>query len=201
MVIIELDHVLAAQFALEHLKKLGHTNIAFIKGQSFSSDTAVRWRAIAKVAAELGVKLSPKLTVQLEETGIGTEPGRVATTKLLERGEPFSAVFAFNDHSAIGAIAALGAAGLRVPEDVSVVGFDDIPSAAMHHPALTTVRQPLQEMGRVAAATLLQMLREPTEYAGRTIGILPTFVERGSTALARASRSAHKPILLRTRER
>lgn len=201
MVIIELDHVLAAQFALEHLKKLGHTNIAFIKGQSFSSDTAARWRAIVRVAAELGVKINPKLTVQLEETGIGTEPGRVATTKLLERGEPFSAVFAFNDHSAIGAVAALSAAGLRVPDDVSVVGFDDIPSAATHYPALTTVRQPLQEMGRVAAATLLQMLREPAENAGRTIRILPTFVERGSTASARASRGAHQPILIRARER
>lgn len=200
MVNIELDHTLAAHYALEHLKKLGHTQIAFIKGQNFSSDTQVRWRAITKVAAELGIKVNPRLTVQLEETGIGIEPGRVATVKLLERGETFSAIFAFNDHSAIGAVMALREAGIDVPSQVSVIGFDDIPSAATNNPALTTVRQPLQEMGRVAASTLLQMLRNPEEdHVGRTISVLPTFIERQSTAIAPEKKKMQEPVLLRSR--
>lgn len=195
---IELDHTLAAHQALEHLKKLGHTRIAFIKGQSFSSDTQIRWRAITRVASELGMKIYPKLTVQLEENGIGAEPGRVATMKLLERNEPFTAIFAFNDHSAIGAVVALREAGLDVPRDVSVVGFDDIPSAATNNPALTTVRQPLQEMGRVAATTLLQMLQTPAERQRRSILVLPTFVERNSTAIASTVRKARTPLLIRS---
>ncbi|MBS1814170.1 MAG: LacI family DNA-binding transcriptional regulator [Acidobacteria bacterium] len=195
---IELDHTLAAHQALEHLKKLGHSRIAFIKGQSFSSDTQTRWRAIIRVAGELGIEILPKLTVQLEENGIGVEPGRVATMKLLERNEPFTAIFAFNDHSAMGAIVALREAGRDVPNDVSVVGFDDIPSAATNNPGLTTVRQPLQEMGRVAASTLLQMLRSPEEHQRRSILVLPTFVERNSTALAAAVRKTRTPTLIRS---
>lgn len=199
MVNIELDHILAAHQALEHLKKLGHKRIAFIKGQSFSSDTHARWRAITRVAAELEMQVLPRLTVQLEETGLGFEPGRVATMKLLERNEPFTAIFAFNDHSAIGAIVALREAGLNVPNDISVIGFDDIPSAATNDPALTTVRQPLQEMGRAAATSLLQMLRSEDERSGKTISVLPTFVERNSTAEARDVRALRSPVLLRSR--
>lgn len=195
---IELDHVLAAHYALEHLKRLGHTRIAIIKGQSFSSDTQVRWRAICKVASEIGIEIHPRLTVQLEETGLGSEPGRVATMKLIKRGESFSAIFAFNDHTAMGAIAALREAGMAVPEQVSVVGFDDIPGAATHNPPLTTVHQPLQEMGRVAATELLQMVRGGTRSeAPRTIRILPTFIERKSTAVAAHMRKAVQPIVLR----
>ncbi|MCV5779074.1 substrate-binding domain-containing protein, partial [Escherichia coli] len=77
---------------------------------------------------------------------------------LLARGENFTAVFAFNDISAIGAIRALEEMGLRVPADVSVLGFDDIYAAAFHNPALTTIRQPLFEMGKLAAETLLRQL-------------------------------------------
>jgi LacI family transcriptional regulator len=195
---IELDHLLAAHYALEHLKRLGHTRIAIIKGQSFSSDTQPRWRAICKVASEIGITIHPRLTVQLEETGLGLEPGRVATTKLIERGESFSAIFAFNDHTAMGAIMALHEAGLTVPGQVSVVGFDDIPGAAIHNPPLTTVRQPLHEMGRVAATELLQMVRNGTRNeVSRTIRILPTFIERESTAVAAHVRKSMEPILLR----
>jgi DNA-binding LacI/PurR family transcriptional regulator len=195
---IELDHSLAAHYALEHLKRLGHTRIAIIKGQSFSSDTQVRWRAICKVAAEIGVEIHPRLTVQLEETGLGAEPGRVATRKLIERGEKFSAIFAFNDHTAMGAITALREAGITVPGQVSVVGFDDIPGAAIHNPPLTTVRQPLHEMGRVAATELLEMLRGGMQSeTPRTIHILPTFIERQSTAVAEQVRKRMQPVVLR----
>jgi DNA-binding LacI/PurR family transcriptional regulator len=180
---IELDHLLAARYALEHLNRLRHREIAFIKGQSFSSDTLARWRAICKVAAEIGIEINPRLVTQLEDHGLGMEPGRAATVRLLERGVPFTAIFAFNDLTAIGAIMVLREAGIGVPEQVSVVGFDDILSAGTNNPPLTTVRQPLQEMGRVAASTLLQMIHsERQEWPKHPIRVLPTFVERQSTA-------------------
>jgi LacI family transcriptional regulator len=188
---LELDHVLAARYALEHLSRLGHKKIAFIKGQSFSSDTNARWRAICKVAAEIGVEINPRLVVQLEGSGLGSEPGRAATIRLLERGLPFTALFAFNDLTAIGAITVLREAGVDVPADVSVIGFDDIHSAATNNPPLTTVRQPLQEMGRIAATTLLQMIgKNQSEWPKEPIRVLPRFVERQSTAAAAHSSKA-----------
>ena len=88
------------------------------------------------------------------------EIGYIAAKNLLQKGRTFTALFAFNDISAIGAIHALQEAGLRVPEDVSVIGFDDIASAAFHNPPLTTIRQPLREMGRLAAEALLQRIEK-----------------------------------------
>jgi len=181
---IELDHLLAAHYALDHLHKLGHRRIAFIKGQSFSSDTKPRWKAICMVAAELGITVDPRLTVQLVGSGHGTELGRAAAVELIERGHSFTAIFAFNDLSAIGAITALHDAGMQVPAQVSVVGFDDILAAATNNPALTTVRQPLHEMGCTAATTLLQLIQgEPEDRPKGPIRILPTFVERQSTSV------------------
>ena len=187
---IELDHNLAARFALEHLHRLGHRQIALIKGQSFSSDTQVRWQSIVKVAAELGIYIDPRLVVALEGDDPTLEPGRVATHKLLATRSPFTAIFAFNDLSAMGAIVALREAGLDVPTQVSVVGFDDVMGASTNNPPLTTVHQPLQEMGRAAATALLQRIRNQRAAAGsptemsNSILVLPTFVERKSTAPA-----------------
>jgi LacI family transcriptional regulator len=132
----------AAMLAVEHLAKLGHRRIAFIKRQEFSSDTAVRWEAVRSAAAELGIEINDRLVVQLRGESPSPELGYLVTRKLLASGEPFTALFAFNDISAIGAIQALREAGRRVPEDVSVVGFDDIQSAAYQNPGLTTVKQP-----------------------------------------------------------
>jgi LacI family transcriptional regulator len=156
---VVLDHRRAAEVALHHLHQLGHRRIAFIKGQEFSSDTAIRWANIEKVARELGLAISPSLVTQLQGDSPTPEPGYQATRKLLSSGKPFTALFAFNDMSAMGAMRALREAGLRVPGDVSVVGFDDIQSAAYQNPALTTVRQPLKAMGRIAAETLLRRIR------------------------------------------
>jgi DNA-binding LacI/PurR family transcriptional regulator len=179
---IELDHLTAARYALSHLAELGHRKIAFIKGQTFSSDTPARWKAIRQVCSILGISIDPELVVQLEGTAPGSEPGYLATQKLLHRGGRFTAIFSFNDASALGAIAALHEAGLHVPRDVSIVGFDDIPSAATVHPGLTTVRQPLYEMGRIAAENLLSLIRKesgpPPQHA---ILVSPTFIKRRST--------------------
>lgn len=155
---IVLDHERAATLALEHLIALGHRRIAVIKGQDFSSDTEVRWNAIREAARRLRVPVRPELVTQLEGDSPSPETGYLATRRLLDSGARFTALFAFNDISAIGAISALLEAGLAVPEQVSVVGFDDIPAAAFHHPPLTTIRQPLQAMGRLAAAHLLSRI-------------------------------------------
>ena len=134
-------------------------------------------------AQQLGLAVKEKLTGQLEGESSSPLLGYQVTQKLIASGDPFSALFAFNDISAIGAIHALREAGYRVPEDVSVVGFDDIQSAAFQNPALTTVRQPLREMGLIAAETLLRRITAPAKAPyPQEIVVEPEFVVRGSTA-------------------
>jgi LacI family transcriptional regulator len=125
------------------------------------------------------------LTIQLNGDSPSPEVGYGVTRKLLDRGEPFSALFAFNDISAIGAIQALRESGRRVPEDVSVIGFDDIQSAAYQNPGLTTVRQPLRQMGVIAAETLLERINSPRQpdYP-KEIVVKPELIVRASTARA-----------------
>ncbi len=180
---IVLDHERAAKLALEHLKDLGHEEIAFIKGQVTSSDSAVRWSAICEVAEQLGISVRPELTVQLEGDDSTPAIGYPAAKQLLARKVPFTALFAYNDISAIGSIWAFREAGLRLPEEVSIVGFDDIPGAAFANPGLTTVRQPLAKMGQIAAQTVVDQIEERGEYV-EEIAIEPEFVVRESTGLA-----------------
>jgi DNA-binding LacI/PurR family transcriptional regulator len=180
---IVLDHKRAAQMALRHLQNLGHKEIAFLKGQPFSSDSIARWDSIVEVAAELGVRIRPELTVQIEGTDSTPVIGYPVGKQLLERRRPFTAVFAYNDISAIGAIWAFREAGLRVPEEVSVVGFDDIPGAAYANPSLTTVRQPLSRMGQIAAQTVIERIEQHGSYVPE-IAIEPEFVVRDSSGPA-----------------
>ena len=183
---ISLNHERAAELAMGHLVALGHRRIAFIKGQSFSSDTETRWEGIRLVAARMGLTIDPQLTAVLEGEDPTHQTGYEATQRLLSAGKRFTALFAFNDVSAIGAVRGLREAGLRVPEDVSVVGFDDVQSAAFQNPALTTVRQPLRQMGVLAAETVLgQIAEEAGMTAPRTMVVDPELVVRGSTAVAR----------------
>jgi LacI family transcriptional regulator len=177
---IVLDHKRAARMALQHLQNLGHEEIAFLKGQPFSSDSVARWDAIVEVAQELGVRISAELIVQLEGNDSTPVIGYPAGKKLLERKRPFTAVFAYNDISAIGAIWAFREAGVRVPQDVSVVGFDDIAGAAFANPALTTVRQPLLRMGQIAAQALIERIEKRGTYQPE-IAIEPEFVVRESS--------------------
>lgn len=180
---IILDHKKAARLALGHLKELGHEKIAFLKGQTFSSDSATRWAAICEVAQELGITIRPELIVQIEGTDSTPALGYPVGKELLARKEPFTALFAYNDISAIGSIWAFREAGLRVPQDISVVGFDDIPGAAFANPALSTVRQPLLRMGQIAAETVINQIEGRGEYVPE-IAIEPEFVRRASTAPA-----------------
>src|ERR1700676_2089793 len=181
---IVLNHQRAAEVALKHLFHLGHRQIAFIKGQEFSSDTEVRWSNIERVAEHLGLTINPRLVTQLEGDSPSPQLGYMATKMLLAAGEGFSALFSFNDISAMGAIRALREAGLHVPEDVSVVGFDDIQSAAFQNPALTTVRQPLREMGRAAAEILLKRINRPGSELHDKHTVEPQLIIRETTGPA-----------------
>jgi LacI family transcriptional regulator len=183
---IVLDHERAAVLGLEHMLKLGHRQIAVIKGQAFSSDTEVRWTAIRDVAKRLKAPIRPELVTQLEGDSPSPDTGYLATKKLLEKPERFTALFAFNDISAIGAISALREAGFRVPQEVSVIGFDDIPAAAFHHPALTTIKQPLHEMGRLAAENLLKRISNGSASPfPEEVTVEPELIVRQSTMQAR----------------
>jgi DNA-binding LacI/PurR family transcriptional regulator len=183
---IVLDHHRAAVLALNHLKELSHERIAFMKGSPLSSDSKDRWDAILQVAGQTGLTIDPDLVVQINSEDATPMLGYPFAKELLARKKPFTALFAYNDISAIGAIRALQEQGLRVPQDVSVMGFDDIPGAAFHTPSLSTVRQPLNRMGEMAAQTLLERIEGNNEDLAE-IAIEPEFVARESTAKANGS--------------
>lgn len=182
-----LNHEYAAELGVGHLYDLGHRSIAVIIGQEFSSDTEIRWRSIREAAQRRNIAIDPCLTAQLEGDTPSPELGYAAAKSILAGGKKFTALFAFNDISAIGAIRAFEESGLRVPTDVSVLGFDDIYAAAFHNPALTTIRQPLFEMGRLAAKTLLGMLNsDSNEKSPPVLTVEPSLIIRESTAAVSA---------------
>jgi len=146
---ILLDHDRAALLGLQHLKNLGHKKIAVFKGHPVSSDAKDRWIAICEKADELGISIDPELTVQIDIEDASPQLGYPFAKQLLARRKPFTALFAFNDTSALGAIRAFQEQGLRVPEDISVLGFDDIVMAAFSTPSLTTIRQPWLEWDKL----------------------------------------------------
>ena len=177
---IVLDHQHAARVALRHLLELGHRDIAFMKGQPFSSDSTDRWQAICEAAKELQLEIKPELTVQIDIDDPTPQLGYPFAKQLLERGKPFTALFAYNDISAMGAIRAFQEQGLLVPRNISVVGFDDIQGAAYNTPSLTTVRQPLVRMGTIAAQILLERIEGREDYPTE-IAIQPELMVREST--------------------
>jgi len=187
---IVLDHHLAAQKALEHLYQLGHRRIAFMRGPRAIPDSEFRWAGIEEAACALGLKLDPALTIRIDtaawsmRTGqhpMAPEIGYKPMKALLEKTRDFTAIFCFNDISAIGAIRALKESGIGVPTDVSVVGFDDILSAAFYTPSLTTVRQPLTEMGKRGANVLLERIADHEASFPAEIVVTPELVVREST--------------------
>jgi DNA-binding LacI/PurR family transcriptional regulator len=189
---IVLDHHRAAELAMHHLYQLGHRHIAFMRGQTFSSDSDDRWKSFTSVSRKLGIEVHPELTVQLEVNVSSPELGYPVVNKLLAQKRPFTALVSFNDVAAIGAIRAFRDHGLRVPEDVSIVGFDDIQGAAYHNPSLTTIRQPLHAMGTTAARMLLQRIRGEKEVPDQ-IAIVPELIIRESTCPPNPKRLGRKP--------
>jgi DNA-binding LacI/PurR family transcriptional regulator len=177
---IILDHRFAAELVITHLYALGHRRIAFVRGQSFSGDAGERWRCIVRVAREVGIPIKRELTVQLDRDVNFPELGYPVIQHLLSKRERFTAMVAFNDMSAIGAIRALQDFGMQVPGDISVIGFDDIKAAAFHNPRLTTIRQPLDNMGRMAAQCVLNRIHGREKFR-RQIIVEPELVVREST--------------------
>ncbi|ACO34350.1 MULTISPECIES: LacI family DNA-binding transcriptional regulator [Acidobacterium] len=177
---IVLDHRRAAELSLRHLHQLGHRRIAFMRGRPSSSDAEDRWNSLMAVSRELGIEVLPELTMQVENTTSTPELGFPITNELLQRTRKFTAIIAFNDLAAVGSIRALRNHGLRVPEDVSVVGFDDFEAAAYYNPSLTTIRQPLRQMGYMAARLLLAKIRGEKELPPE-VPIVPELIIREST--------------------
>jgi LacI family transcriptional regulator len=156
-----------------------------IKGHSWRPASEERWLGILAAARSHGLEVDSRLVVELVQKdklhGPSTpEEGYVAAQKLLKKGGKFTALIAFNDFTALGAIRAFHEAGVRVPEDVSVMGFDDIQAAAYQIPGLTTLRQPWRQMGEQAGAQLLRMIGgEPVK--SRDIVVEPELVIRETT--------------------
>jgi len=183
---VTLDHHRAAELSLRHLYDLGHRTIAFMRGQPYSSDSDERWQSIVKVARKLGLSIRPELTIQLDKDLTSPELGYPVIEQLLAHHRSFTAVLSFNDIAAIGSIRALHDAQLRVPRDVSVVGFDDIKEAAFQTPRLTTIRQPLHHMGELAVQILLEQLRpSAAKKTPQDIAVEPELIVRESTGPAR----------------
>ena len=182
-----VDQERAAELALEHLTDLGHEEIAFFHASPENADASYRWEAIGKVARKMGIDVRPELVRETGGTTYGEafyKEGYSQAKSLIDSGERFSALFAFNDISAIGAMRAFLDAGLEVPDDVSIVGFDDIQSASFLNPSLTTVRQPLRAIGERAGQVLLERLGGREALA--EVVVEPEFVVRASTGPARA---------------
>jgi LacI family transcriptional regulator len=176
--LVQVDNRLGAKLAAEHLVDLGHTHIAHVAGAPELRISEDRIAGFTEALLEGGVRVDPRLVV----TGWFTEEGGFeAARSLLAAGREFSAVFAANDLSAIGVVSAITQSGRRVPEDVSVVGFDDLRIAAFVSPPLTSIQQPALEIGRRATEILIDLTQG---RQGKELRYLlePKLVIRGSTA-------------------
>jgi LacI family transcriptional regulator len=156
---IDYDNEEGARLAVHHLQAMGHRQIAFISGPLDHPDAEERLRGFEQAMRAIEPGFKPELVVQgdFQESG-----GFRAMNTLLQTRQPFTAVIAANDQMAYGARLALHRAGLRVPEDVSLVGFDDLPHSAFTLPPLTSVRQSVYEVGQTAVRALLDMLAKRT---------------------------------------
>jgi LacI family transcriptional regulator len=158
-----VDNEAGGYAAMEHLYALGHRKIVIIRGPETLVDSSLRWDGIRRFAAESGLEIDPRCVRLLPDAldpNSGFEGGVKATADLLRGRTKFTALLAFDDLTALGAVRALSRAGLSVPDDCSVIGFDDIPAAAFCTPSLTTICQPMEDMGRIGAEQVLIGLQE-----------------------------------------
>jgi LacI family transcriptional regulator len=163
---VMVDNETGARLALEHLYQLGHRKIVFIRGPKMLIDSAPRWRGIQKFAHGAGLEIDPGLVLQLPDSldpNSSFESGHRYTDELLEQKKKFTAVMAFDDLTALGAIRALTKAGVKVPEQCSVTGFDDVALSALAAPSLTTVRQPMEAMGGLAVNIVMEGINAALE--------------------------------------
>jgi DNA-binding LacI/PurR family transcriptional regulator len=184
---VMVDNEAGARLALEHLYQLGHRKIAFIRGPKMLIDSAPRWRGIQKFAQSAGLEIDPTLVQQLPESldpNSSFENGFRLTEELLQRRKRFTAVMAFDDLTALGAIRALTKAGMKVPENCSVTGFDDVQLSALAAPSVTTVRQPMEAMGGLAVNIVMEGINaalEKREWNVTNHKMTPELVIREST--------------------
>jgi LacI family transcriptional regulator, galactose operon repressor len=182
---VSIENGQGAYLAMKHLYDLGHRAIAFIKGPEDILDGAQRWKGIVKFASEAGLTIDRKLVIPMKVPGTSYEAGFIAARKLLLSKREFTALFAFDDVTAFGAIRALTEAGKNVPADCSVVGFDDVTTATFYNPPLTTIRQPMAELGSSAVGIFLELADaffEKRETLPVHRKIEPRIVVRSSTA-------------------
>src|SRR5579859_3604332 len=175
---VSAAHASGAMAATEHLLSLGHRRIGAITGPQvwMASEERLNGYHAALVAA--GIAPDPAL---VRESNFEIDAGHAAALELLDSADPPTAIFAFNDNVAVGTFRAAAERGLRVPDDLSVVGFDDAEQAAIVTPALTTVRQPLAEMGRMAVS-LLSRLLDHQRLEALHVELATKLVVRASTA-------------------
>jgi LacI family transcriptional regulator len=184
---VTVDNELGARCAIEHLYSLGHTRVAFIRGPKGITDTAPRWRGVRAVAKENGIEIDPELVLELPESSnplSSFDAGYKLTEELLRKKLPFSALMAFDDMTALGAIRALSKAGIRVPDQCSVIGFDDVAHSGLVTPSLTTVRQPMAEMGKTAVSLVsegITAVQEKRKIPAMHRKLSPELVVREST--------------------
>jgi LacI family transcriptional regulator len=173
---VQVTNSSGARAAVEYLAGLGHRRVGFITGVLAMPSARARLAAFEETAAALGLDQDGELVA---EGDFGFTSGYEAADRLLSLPDRPTAIFASNDVMALAVMSVAGHRGLRVPEDLSVIGFDDIAESATAHPPLTTIRQPLEQMGRSAARLLLQQIEAPELPPERVI--LPTeLVVRGS---------------------
>lgn len=182
-----VDNRAGGAMLIRHLASLGHRRIAVIRGPQEMFDSLPRWEGIQQAAAEADIKLDHKLTFQLpnlSDSMSSFEGGRRFVAEMLASRKQFTAVVAFDDLTALGVVRGLTDAGLKVPDDCSVVGFDDILSAGVSTPGITTIRQPLQEMGLLATERILRAISRRQERDGHGPGLhilQPELVVRASS--------------------
>jgi len=163
---VSTDTIAGARAAVAHLAALGHRRIGFIGGQISRGVAMGRLAGYRQGLADAELPADVSL---VREGELDEDSGRRETLALLSLPHPPTAIFCVNDRTAFGALAALAERGRRVPEDVSVVGFDDIPLAALIRPTLTTVRQPAHELGRLATTFLLERIAHPETPHQRSV--------------------------------
>jgi DNA-binding LacI/PurR family transcriptional regulator len=183
-----VDNEAGGALAMRHLHELGHRQIAVIRGPEELFASTPRWAGAQRLAAEVGIQLDPRLVFQL--------PGNLDPTSCFQGGldfskqmlgstRPFTAVLAFDDLTALGVVRGLSGAGQRVPEDYSVLGFDDVLPATVATPGITTIRQPLKEMGLRAAEWVLKEVKakeQKAELAPQLYKAQPELVIRMSSS-------------------
>src|SRR5262249_10623709 len=174
--------------AIEHLYSLGHRQIAFIRGPKHITDTAPRWKGVRTFAKTHDLQIDPDLVFDLPESSnplSSFQAGCSLTEELVRKKLPFTALMAFDDMTAFGAIRALDKQGIGVPDQCSVIGFDDIAHSSVLTPALTTVRQPMPEMGKMAVSIVaegIDLLQEKRKLTAMHRKLIPQLIVRDSTS-------------------